>query len=188
MSYTVKKLSKLSGVSVRTLHWYDEAGFRTHIEKRIFEPAGMDGAIREIHSPSKSSLACFKRSGPGEPLSAIATETPEPYPHGNGCWRMTASDLLSFKDALHRHSSLIREDSFKTMQEDHLGLMIQHRDEEEGPIVGYGHPGGGPGMSSDFYIWRTEPPITAVMLSNYSDGCYEAHKYLDEKFSPKVVS
>ena len=24
MSYTVKKLSKVSGVSVRTLHWYDE--------------------------------------------------------------------------------------------------------------------------------------------------------------------
>ena len=26
MSYTVKKLSKLSGVTVRTLHWYDEIG------------------------------------------------------------------------------------------------------------------------------------------------------------------
>lgn len=26
MSYTVKKLAKLSGVSVRTLHWYDEIG------------------------------------------------------------------------------------------------------------------------------------------------------------------
>lgn len=26
MSYTVRKLSKLSGVSVRTLHWYDEIG------------------------------------------------------------------------------------------------------------------------------------------------------------------
>lgn len=26
MPYTVKKLSKLSGVSVRTLHWYDKIG------------------------------------------------------------------------------------------------------------------------------------------------------------------
>src|SRR5215467_2111215 len=26
MTYTVKKLAKLSGVSVRTLHWYDEIG------------------------------------------------------------------------------------------------------------------------------------------------------------------
>lgn len=26
MSYTVKELAKLSGVSVRTLHWYDEIG------------------------------------------------------------------------------------------------------------------------------------------------------------------
>lgn len=26
MSYTVRKLSKLSGVSIRTLHWYDEVG------------------------------------------------------------------------------------------------------------------------------------------------------------------
>lgn len=26
MAYTVKKLSKISGVSVRTLHWYDEVG------------------------------------------------------------------------------------------------------------------------------------------------------------------
>jgi DNA-binding transcriptional MerR regulator len=26
MAFTVKKLAKLSGVSVRTLHWYDEIG------------------------------------------------------------------------------------------------------------------------------------------------------------------
>lgn len=26
MAYTVKKLAKISGVSVRTLHWYDEVG------------------------------------------------------------------------------------------------------------------------------------------------------------------
>lgn len=26
MAYTVKELAKISGVSVRTLHWYDEIG------------------------------------------------------------------------------------------------------------------------------------------------------------------
>ena len=26
MAYTVKKLAAMSGVSVRTLHWYDEVG------------------------------------------------------------------------------------------------------------------------------------------------------------------
>ena len=26
MAYTVKQLAKISGVSVRTLHWYDEKG------------------------------------------------------------------------------------------------------------------------------------------------------------------
>ena len=27
MAYTVKRLAKISGVSIRTLHWYDEIGF-----------------------------------------------------------------------------------------------------------------------------------------------------------------
>ncbi len=26
MAYTVKKLAQISGVSIRTLHWYDEVG------------------------------------------------------------------------------------------------------------------------------------------------------------------
>src|SRR5690242_4323746 len=36
-----------------------EAGFRSHIENRIFKPAGMDSAIREMRSPSKSTPPCF---------------------------------------------------------------------------------------------------------------------------------
>ena len=35
MSYTVKKLAKISGVSVRTLHWYDEIGLLKPAYHRI---------------------------------------------------------------------------------------------------------------------------------------------------------
>ncbi|WP_410521393.1 MerR family DNA-binding transcriptional regulator [Candidatus Tisiphia endosymbiont of Parasteatoda lunata] len=34
MAYTVKELAKISGVSVRTLHWYDEIGFTQTILER----------------------------------------------------------------------------------------------------------------------------------------------------------
>ena len=48
-----------------------------------------------------------------------------------------------------------------------LGFWVD-RDKETGAIEGYGHPGGGPGMSSFLHTWQTNPPITAVVLSNYS--------------------
>ena len=51
--------------------------------------------------------------------------------------------------------------------------------EETGVITGYGHPGGGPGMSSFFHTWQTDPPITAVVLSNYS-GCEMVKPELDK--------
>ncbi len=73
-----------------------EAGFRNHVEKRIFKLAGMEGAIREIHSPIINKPDCFEISKEGNPMK---DETLEPYPHGNGCWRMTASDLLAFERA-----------------------------------------------------------------------------------------
>ncbi|WP_371218700.1 MerR family transcriptional regulator [Orientia tsutsugamushi] len=34
MAYTVKELAKISGVSVRTLHWYDEIGLLKPFSKR----------------------------------------------------------------------------------------------------------------------------------------------------------
>ncbi len=146
-----------------------EMGFRTHIEKRIFKPAGMQGAICELHSPTRAKLDSFEISKTGKRTSVDGTE---PYPHGNGCWRMTASDLLAFSRAMHEHHVLMSEDSFKIIQEHHsgtLGLWVD-RNPESRSIIGYGHPGSGPGMSSFLHHWRTDPPITVAVLSNYS-GC-----------------
>ena len=153
-----------------------EARFRAHIEERIFKPAGMTGAIREIHSPTKHRLECFEVSEQG---AAARIESPEPYPHGNGCWRMTAADLLAFGSAIRQHHALIKESSFKTMMEypGRLGFWKDH-DPKSGDVSGYGHPGGGPGMSSFFNVWVTDPPITAVVLSNYS-GCEMVKPFLD---------
>ncbi len=144
------------------------AGFRSHIEERIFKPAGMQGAIREIHSPTKNKPDYFEISK--EKREPVPRSIPEPYPHGNGCWRMTAKDLLAFKGALHQPETLISEDSFRIIKNHpsrHLGLWID-RNQEAGRITGYGHPGGGPGMSSFLHTWLTDPPVTAVVLSNYS--------------------
>lgn len=162
----------------------NEARFRAHIERRIFKPAGMEGAIKEsarlvdgVYPPARSQPDCFEipEKGPKEPQKVVGQI--EPYPHGNGCWRMTASDLCAFGRAIHQHNLLIREDSLHTMQDRSLGFMVD-RDRETKSVMGYGHPGGGPGMSSFLHIWRTDPPITAVVLSNYS-GCEMAKPCLD---------
>jgi len=153
-----------------------ESRFRSHIEERIFKPAGMEGAIREIHSPARSRPDRFEVSKDGV---ATRVEFPEPYPHGNGCWRMTASDLLAFGSAIHKHHVLIREDSFNTMMEyKRLGFWVDH-DQKTGAVVGYGHPGSDSGMSSVLHTWQTNPPITAVVLSNYS-GCVMVKPELDK--------
>ncbi len=153
-----------------------EEKFRLHIEERIFKPARMEGAIREIHSPSKHRLDCFEISEHGV---AKRVESPHPYPHGNGCWRMTAADLLGFGSTIRKHHVLIKESSFKTMMEypGWLGFWKDH-DPRTGSVLGYGHPGGGAGMSSFFNVWKTDPPITAVVLSNYS-GCEMVKPFLD---------
>src|SRR5207244_1311567 len=57
-----------------------ETRFRSHIEERIFKPANMEGAIREIHSPAKFRPDCFEVS---KESVATRVESPEPYPHGN---------------------------------------------------------------------------------------------------------
>ncbi len=153
-----------------------EAKFRAHIEEKIFKPAGMEGAIREIRSPSEHRLDCFEVSEQG---ATTRIESPDPYPHGNGCWRMTAADLLAFGSAIRKHHTLIKESSFKTIMEypGLLGFWKDH-DPKSGDVSGYGHPGGGPGMSSFFNVWETDPPITAVVLSNYS-GCEMVKPFLD---------
>ena len=163
-----------------------EMRFRSHIEERIFKPAGMEGALREssrlvdgVYPPARNQPDCFKipKKGPKEPVKVV--DTIEPYPHGNGCWRMSAQDLLAFGQAMHQHNRLLKEGSFNDMKEQHLGFMVNHEnDDPREPIIGYGHPGGGPGMSAFIHTWLTEPPITAVVLSNYS-GCADVKPFID---------
>ncbi len=144
-----------------------EAGFRNHIEKRIFEPAHMHGAINEIHYPyqgAKPDQFEVKQNG-----SRVRDESTEPYPHGNGCWRMHTKDLLCFGQALRHNSFFTKEETFKSMlkRDPPLGFMVD-RDKDKN-VVGYGHPGSGPGQSSFLHTWLTDPPITATILSNYSN-------------------
>lgn len=146
----------------------------------------MAGALREsaclvdgVYLPSRNQPDCFEipEKGPKEPVKVVGAV--EPYPHGNGCWRMTAQDLFAFGRAIHQHNLLLKEKSFKDMQEQHLGFMVDHEDgDSKNPVIGYGHPGGGPGMSAFLHIWLTEPPITAVVLSNYS-GCQNVQPFID---------
>ncbi len=91
-----------------------EARFRSHIENRIFKPAGMDSAIREMRSSSKSKPPCFEISKDGQRRQVKARE---PYPHGNGCFSMTANDLLAFKRAFHSPNVLLKETSLKTIKD-----------------------------------------------------------------------
>ena len=163
-----------------------EARFRAHIERRIFKRAGMEGARREsgrlvdgVYPLARHQPDCFEipKEGPmkGTPQKVNPMEFPEPYPHGNGCWRMTTNDLFDFSRAI-QHNLLISAKSFQDMQDRRLGFGVE-RDQNEA-IIGYGHPGGGSGMSSFLHIWRTDPPVTAVVLSNHS-GCEMVKPCLD---------
>lgn len=91
-----------------------EAGFRNHIEKRIFEKADMASAIQEIHYPHQDLET--KRFKVKDDHSLVQDLSPEPYPHGNGCWRMQINDLLMFGKAL-RTNQLISAHTLRTMQD-----------------------------------------------------------------------
>ncbi len=157
-----------------------EKGFRSHIERRIFKPADMEGAIREIHSPQRQ-LECFEVIEKENPVKIIDSENPAPYPHGNGCWTMTASDLLAFERAIRQHDVLIKSETLQVMKQHEpkpLGFM---RDLKNESIIGYGHSGIGEGMSSVLWTWETDPPITAAVLSNYHNKVKDLKDYKDVK-------
>ena len=152
-----------------------EMGFRAYIEKRIFKRAGIEKTVREIHFSTKNKLDCFEITKDGK-LPELVVK-PEPYPHGSGCWCMPASDLLAFACAVRNHV-LINEDSFQTMKDQGLGFWMD-RNQKTGNIIIYGHPGGSSGMFSFLNILHSDPPITAVLLSNYS-GCETMHPWLNQ--------
>lgn len=151
-----------------------EENFRNHVIEKIFKPACMEGALREIQSPTTP----LDRHEITEEGKFEVVDEPEPYPHGNGCWRMPAKDLLKFHSALHENFSLIQRESLTTMLQESLGFMSE-KDPDTQKIVGYGHPGGGPGMSSFMHTWCTDPPITAVAVSNFP-GCDQIKPELDK--------
>lgn len=155
-----------------------EGNFQNHIEKRIFTPANMTRAIHELHYPSSSRLENFEVRAKGETKKDTSIE---PYPHGNGCWRMPAVDLMEFGKALRNHQ-LIRGQTFDEMlnHKPPLCFMVDRHPTTEA-IVGYGHPGGYIGESSFLWTWATNPPITAAVVSNFS-GCQMVKPELDSLF------
>ena len=159
-----------------------EVGFRNHIEMRIFKPSAMEGAISEIHAPDRKNEPDYFEVAKNGEKKKVSKEVvaQEPYPHGNGCWRMKPSDLLAFGKSL-QQNSLISEESIKAMLEHDppLGFFVDRDLESETkPVIGYGHPGGGPGMSAFLHTWLGDPPITGTVLSNYT-GCEQVKPLLD---------
>ena len=156
--------------------------FKTHIREEIFGPAGMQGAIDEMNAPKQA---------PGPDRFVIDEKTSQPqkvdgsdetYAHGNGCFRMKASDLLSFGRALQQNRFKVDLKTMLTpndkLDDSTLGFAVPFK---PGQPEGYGHFGGGIGMSSFFWTWtKTTPPLTAVVLSNYSNG-RDVHHILEEK-------
>jgi CubicO group peptidase (beta-lactamase class C family) len=163
-----------------------ETGFLKTVEERIFIPAGMSGAIAEMHNPSDPTSRPHRFDlTKKEERIPISDDVPEPYAHGNGCWRMPAEDLMKFGMIIRQCLSnppgrgLILKQTFQTMlgHIPPLGFMVAHDEQET--VRGYGHPGGGPGQSSFIHTWLTDPPITAVVLSNYPNGA-NVQPWLDD--------
>ncbi|HUD01199.1 MAG TPA: serine hydrolase domain-containing protein [Rhabdochlamydiaceae bacterium] len=150
-----------------------ETSFRTYIEKRIFERSGMDGAIHELHAPEGARRPRYFRVL--ENGSREEVKEPEPYPHGNGCWRMRARDLLLFAKAL-RHHLVLNEPSYQALLK--LGFMST-RDS----VQNWGHPGQGMGQSTFLQTWLTNPPITAVMLSENSNAAELLYPVMNKEFN-----
>lgn len=150
-----------------------ETGFRTYIEKRIFERAGMAGALHELHAPEGAGRPRYFRVL--ENGSREEVKEPEPYPHGNGCWRMRACDLLLFAKAIRTHH-VINEPSYQALLK--LGFMST-----TDSVKNWGHPGHGMGQSTFLQTWLTNPPITAVVLSENGDAAELLYSAINEKFN-----
>ena len=158
-----------------------EMSFLAYIEKRIFKRVGMKGALSETQSSIMNKLDCFEITKDGKTFEPVVKS--KPYPHGNGCWQMPASDLLAFACAV-RHNVLINKDSLETMKDQGLGFWTD-RDHLTGNIISYGHPGGSTGMFSFLSILHSDQPITAVLLSNYSGD--EAMHFWFNQFMKELI-
>src|SRR5205085_2061684 len=124
------------------------------------------GALREIRESSEDSDPDHFEVDKGK-VKKVPANTPQPYPHGNGCWRMPASDLLLFAQAMN-HNSLITHDSFQAMlaHDPPLGFKVERGEGAAitDPIKFWGHPGGYIGQTADLCSWNmnTDPPSTTI--------------------------
>ncbi|NGX47021.1 MAG: hypothetical protein K1000chlam3_00390 [Chlamydiae bacterium] len=135
--------------------------FLDHLQNEVFFKSDMNIAPSSTHVPQGYEF----KDGRHEPVDS----SPEPYPHGNGCWKMQTKDLLAFGKAL-RENAHIRSDTFNSMLNEGLCFWIDR--DSSNNIIGYGHPGGVRGGSAFFqtFMAKGQEPITAVVLSNSSTG------------------
>lgn len=72
MSYTVKKVAQLSGVSVRTIHWYDEigllkpayyssSGYRYYLNKHLDNPIAVCSYLQIKNILTKTYMTHTRR-------------------------------------------------------------------------------------------------------------------------------
>lgn len=121
--------------------------FQDHMQQEIFAKANMHVAPNNTHVPEN-------------PIEQ------EPYPHGNGNWKMRSQDLLAFNKALQTKGLLIEELNLMEMIENHLGFQVDRNN--LGEIIGYGHSNMTPDNGTFFYTFlsRGHEPITVVALSD----------------------
>jgi hypothetical protein len=101
----------------------------------------------------------------------MQVQEPEPYPYGNGCWRVTSKDLIAFANALNEPDKLIRKDSFDKMRNSIPPLGFDVDRDHKDNIVGFGHPGSSPYGTAFLYTFiNQEKPITVAVLSNCPSG------------------
>ena len=77
MEYTVNGLARLAGVSVRTLHWYDEIG--------LLRPARVTEAGYRMYGPDEvdalQSILFYRALGvPLKQIGALRTPPPDGWP------------------------------------------------------------------------------------------------------------
>jgi len=138
-----------------------------------------EGSIKYIeHPPEKTEQPShFSNSRPSGKAREVEESHRIPSPDGNGCFWMTASDLLKFADAFAKNKLLKangdgkeillkKEDGFAGRA---LGFNVDGDGSEKNPRRMM-HPGGWEGASSGLCIIEGKEPITLICLSNFSEG------------------
>jgi len=160
-------IEKVTGMS-----YYD------YVDSRIFKPAGMTstGSLTENEAVPNRSTGYMKSKGAWVPN----TDTLPWRGTSAGGGYSTAGDLLRFAEAL-ESGKLISKASLaqatKAQVPEGYGFGFESRD--EGPLRGYGHGGGAPGMNGELRIYpqigtvvvalsNLDPPAATRMVSFYT--------------------